>query len=300
MPRQPRLSIDQGIKELLQLRPIDAFAFLLPDLHNLRGDPSSWEFLSTQVRKKDLRGKGFTMDLSIRFAFASGCPVLLVLVEHWSTARSMDLVRTAHYYLDLLGRFPECEIVPVALITEPEVRPVSSMLVASGAGETFLRFHTRVVQLATEDCERWATAGNLVAATQLVAMGGVLDRTHKLLLALEAFRREAKDQEVQLLFPLMVELGRLTVREEENAMSYLATAPKPRLLVKMEKRAIEEGLAKGLEQGLEQGLQQGLQQGLETGLRQKALEDARRMVGHGISWAIITDVTGIRPEDLQA
>jgi hypothetical protein len=290
MPRPPRLSIDQGIKELLQLRPRDAFEFLLPDLHVQRGDPASWEFLSTQVRKKDLLGKGFTMDLSIRYEFVSGHPVLLVLVEHWSNARNMDLVRTAHYYLDLLGRFPGDEIVPVALITEPTAHSIASSLVGSASGETFLKFKTRVVQLAAEDCQRWAEARNLVAATQLVAMGGVADRARKLLMALEAFRREASDEEVQLLFPLMVELGRFTEEEEETAMSYLATAPKPRLLVKWEKRVIEQGLAKGLEQGLQQGLQQGL--------RQKALEDARRMLAHGIAWEIITDVTGIGPEDL--
>src|SRR5574344_2587986 len=97
MPRTPRLSIDQGIKELIQLRPRDAFEFLLPDIHSVRGDPASWEFLSTQVRKKDLRGKGFTMDLCIRYAFPSGTPLLLVLVEHWATSRSMALVRTAPY-----------------------------------------------------------------------------------------------------------------------------------------------------------------------------------------------------------
>ena len=165
-----------------------------------------------------------------------------------------------------------------------------------GAGEDFLRFHTRVVQLATEDCERWAHASNLVAATQMMAMSGALDRGHKLLLALDAFRREASDHEVKLLFPLMVELGRLSETEEETAMSYLATAPKPRLLVKMEQRAIEQGLAKGLEQGREQGREEGR----EEGARQKALEDARRLQDHGIAWAIITDVTGIRPEDLSS
>jgi len=117
MPRKARLSIDQGIKELLQLRPVDAFSFLLPDIHAKRGDPVRWEFPTTQVRKKDLQGKGYLMDLCIRYEFAQGEPVLLMLVEHWSRARSMDLVRTAHYYLDLVERYPGNEIVPVALVT---------------------------------------------------------------------------------------------------------------------------------------------------------------------------------------
>ena len=54
------------------------------------------------------------------------------------------------------------------------------------------------------------------------------------------------------------------------------------------------------QEGIEIGLERGVRQGLDQGIRQKAFEDARRMLGHDISWAIITDVTGIRPEDLQA
>ena len=50
----------------------------------------------------------------------------------------------------------------------------------------------------------------------------------------------------------------------------------------------------------QEGIEIGLERGVKEGAHQKALEDARRLVGHGISWAIITDVTGIRPEDLQA
>lgn len=52
--------------------------------------------------------------------------------------------------------------------------------------------------------------------------------------------------------------------------------------------------------GRAEGLEQGLEQGLELGLRQKALEDARKMREHGIEWRIVTDITGIKPEDLAA
>ncbi len=45
-------------------------------------------------------------------------------------------------------------------------------------------------------------------------------------------------------------------------------------------------------------IQRGVEKGLQEGHRQKALEDARRMREHGISWEIVTDVTGIVPADL--
>ena len=32
----------------------------------------------------------------------------------------------------------------------------------------------------------------------------------------------------------------------------------------------------------------------------KALEDARRMREHGIAWEVVTDITGVKPEDLEA
>jgi predicted transposase/invertase (TIGR01784 family) len=48
----------------------------------------------------------------------------------------------------------------------------------------------------------------------------------------------------------------------------------------------------------EQILERGMQKGLEQGLRQKALEDARKLQEHGVDWKIITDATGVRPEDL--
>lgn len=276
MPRKSRLSIDQGVKELLQLRPKDAFAFLLPDLHTRRGDPCRWEFLSTQVRKKDLWGKGYLMDLNIRYEFDQGEPVLLMLLEHWSQARSMDLVRTAHYYLDLMERFPDHHIVPVALITERKEHVIPDNIIGHGAGEEFLRFRTRVVQLATEDAERWADTSNLVATTLLLAMGGLWNGVQRLMTAANAFQQNASDEEMAQLFPLPVEVGKLNPEEEESIMSYLATMPKPRLLVKIEKRAVEEAS------------------------RRNALETARRMLAKGISWSDITDITGVKPEDLEA
>lgn len=278
MPRKPRLSIDQGIKELLQMRPRDTLAFLLPDVHAQRGDPVGWEFLSTQVRKKDLRGKGFVMDLTVRYRFEEGMPLLLVLVEHWSEARSMDLVRTAHYYLDLMERFPGEAIVPVALITELVPREVEDRIVGQDQEREYLRFQTRVVQLAKEEASRWVQARNLVAGTLLLAMQGAERNLASLHAMAEGFQSTGNEQEIAQLFPLFTAVGKLDEHEEEAIMSYLASMPKPKIQIKIEAAARKEGL--------------------EEGLRKKAVEDARRMREHGIEWAIVTDVTGIKPEDL--
>lgn len=57
----------------------------------------------------------------------------------------------------------------------------------------------------------------------------------------------------------------------------------------------QEGIAEGYERGIEQGLEQGLEQGAHLA----KLQNARKLVEHGVSWTIITDTTGIKPEDLE-
>lgn len=54
-----------------------------------------------------------------------------------------------------------------------------------------------------------------------------------------------------------------------------------------------------LAKGKAEGMAEGMAEGVVVGERAKALEDARKLVEHGISWEIISDVTGIRPADLK-
>jgi hypothetical protein len=289
MPRKPAaapVSLDQAIKELLQLRPADTLDFLLPEVAQARGAPVSWQFHNVQVRKKDLSRKGLVMDLNVEYRFRDGAPLLLVLVEHWSTARSVDLLRTAQYFLDLASRFPEHEIVPIALVTEPDDRRVPESFVRLALGEEVLRFRTRVVQLSRTQADQWIHARNLVAVTLLMAMGGPPSRPDRLQATLEFLVHHDED-ETRLLFPLFVQVGRLSDEEHAMTIKYLTKLPKPLFMEIMEAQANERGLATGMANGIAEGV------------KQKAIEDARKMREHGISWDIVTDVTGVKPEDLQ-
>jgi predicted transposase/invertase (TIGR01784 family) len=48
----------------------------------------------------------------------------------------------------------------------------------------------------------------------------------------------------------------------------------------------------------QEGKAEGKVEGLEQGIRATKLEDARRMLARGCDWDFITDINGIRPEDL--
>ncbi len=230
------------------------------------------------------------MDLNIEYGFPQGEPLLLVLVEHWSTARSVDLIRTAQYYLDLASRFPKHEIVPIALVTEMGSASVPDGFVKSALGDEVLRFKTRVVQLSQMQAEDWGHTRNLVAATTLMAMGGLLSRFQRLLQVIEFFNQHPDDDETRLLFPLLVQLGNFSPVEHKMTIKYLTKLPKPQFMIDMEEMAKAEGL--------DRGIQQGIEQGIEKGALQARREDARKMLEHGIAWSIVTDVTGLTSEDL--
>jgi predicted transposase YdaD len=53
-----------------------------------------------------------------------------------------------------------------------------------------------------------------------------------------------------------------------------------------------------IEWWVQEGLEKGREDGLQQGLRQNALDNARKMLERGCDWPFITDVTGMRPEDL--
>lgn len=284
MPRKvpdPKVSVDQAVKELLQLHPDDTLAFLLPEVVSARGQPTNWRFHNVQVRKKDLTRKGLVMDLNIEYVFREGPPLLLVLVEHWSEARSIDLVRTAQYYLDLVARFQEHEIIPVALVTEIPDHTIADGFTRCALGREVLRFWTRIVQLSKTQSQDWAHARNLVASTLLMAMGGTLSRQERLVAVIDFFLRHDED-ETRLLFPLLTQVGRFTDEEHAMTIKHLTRLPKPLFMTMME----EQAMSKGREAGLEQGI------------RASKLEDARKMLARGCDWDFITDITGITASDL--
>ena len=64
--------------------------------------------------------------------------------------------------------------------------------------------------------------------------------------------------------------------------------------------AIDEAREEGLEQGLERGLEQGLEKGLEQGRNEERLQLIRKMDSRGITPELISDMTGLTIEEIEA
>lgn len=272
-PKSPRdrvTDLDQAIKELLKSYPADTLEFLLPDAAREWGKPTAWEFLNTGTRKHDLARKGYVMDLNIRYTFGARSVVLVVLIEHWSTARSVNPHRTAHYFLDLLERFPGEEVVPVALVTDLVPAHIQNSVHAESRGRVWLHFETLVREVSREESSAWASAGNAIGHALRGAMAGPEDRVEKAFAGADALRALVSPEECRRLFPLVAEVGKLTTKEVEAYMK--------------KSELIHSEVVDWLE---------------ARGERAKALDAARKLQEHGISWDIITDSTGIKPADLK-
>ncbi len=295
----PITDLDQSVKELLKSYPVDTLEFLLPEIIQERGRPLSWQFHDTNARKHDLSDKGFVMDVNIRYTFQKGSVVLVVLIEHWSTARSVDLYRTAHYYLDLLKRFPKEEVIPIALITALKPAKIRDTLHAQSRGRTWLHFETIIREVSREEASSWQAAKNVLGWILCGAMAGQQSRSEKVFGGAMRFKEAISPAEMWRLFPLMAEIGKLKLDEVEElrkrgSMVYSEVA------AWMEAQAVAVGEAKGLEIGEAKGLAIGEARGEARGRLEGKLEAVQRMLELNSPWEFISNVTGISQAEYES
>jgi len=288
MVPSPPFSHDQAVKNLLKRYPFDALEFLAPDIWQARGRPNSVEIVDAAVAKDDTAepGPGQAMDLALRFEYPEGPALLVVLVEHWSSACKLDLLRTARYYLDLCRRFPRDEVLPIALVDDDKPHELENSVLRGAFGYPYLIFETRLVQIPALEMEAFRKTSNRVALSFLPNMRGG-QGVESVLEVTIAFLQAGDPEGVRLLFAFWVVEGRLDVVEQRELNQRLREHEMPEIMDWLREEGIEIGLSKGRTEGMERGV------------RSTKLEDARKLRDHGIPWAIITDVTGLKPEDLE-
>jgi hypothetical protein len=174
MEPSPPFSHDQAVKNLLKRYPYDALEFLAPDIWRSRGHPSSVEVVDATVAKDDAAepGPGQAMDLALRFDYPEAPALLVVLVEHWSSADKLDLLRTARYYLDLCRRFLDDDILPIALVDDDRPYVLEDTVRRGVGGHPHLIFETRLVQVPAMEMEAYRRTRNRVALSFLPNMRG--------------------------------------------------------------------------------------------------------------------------------
>jgi len=123
------------------------------------------------------------------------------------------------------------------------------------------------------------TRSNVVATVMTLAMGGKLSKADKAWTAFLDLEKLVDAEEVMRLSPLVFRVGKLDEEQREVIMATKTKLPEPKFFQQLREDGKIEGVA--------------------AGERAKALESARKLLEHGVSWDIITDSTGVKPADLK-
>ncbi|TVR45816.1 MAG: hypothetical protein EA402_03805, partial [Planctomycetota bacterium] len=118
---------DPHAKQLLTGYPQDTVSLFAPDLIAAHGEVRHIEALSNEVFNLDPQARSGLLDIALKCTFADGTAHILLLIEHWSTAKSMDYRRTIRYWAELLWRHPDCLVVPIMLVTDPSLSDPSRL-----------------------------------------------------------------------------------------------------------------------------------------------------------------------------
>jgi len=260
----------------------------LLDLSRIRRQSES--FLSPQLAET-------YADLVFSCPLAGSEALIAILLEHKSWAPKHPHLQLLSYMLGIWERAEKdghalMPVVPIVLYQGREawtVRSLSqSILDLPERLEPFLPdFSFLLVDLARTSSETLQSAYS----------------NRSVLVAMELMKAIFSHEEVSTL------MERLTPEDGpvDRDLAYRFLRVVLRYIFKRSGTTVREALALNLhpmtrEQTMtmeEEILQRGERQGLEKGSRQKALEDARKMLEHGIEWTVVTDVTGIRPEELE-
>ena len=66
------------------------------------------------------------------------------------------------------------------------------------------------------------------------------------------------------------------------------------------KDGMRKGLKEGMEKGMKEGMEKGMKEGMEKGIGEERIRTARKMKAEGLGTDMITKITGLTPNDIDA
>lgn len=168
-------SEDDGFKYLLGRYPDETLGLFCPEVLSTRGRPREAVLLATEVPILSHDGSHRLMDLAVRFTWDDGPPVIVTLIEHWSSQYRIDLRRMLRYAAELIVRHPEATVLPIILATDVRLNAQPLVLEHGTSDWMALRLEPRVINLRRPDAIPPGQFGNHVAVL-LAALAPATDR----------------------------------------------------------------------------------------------------------------------------
>ena len=283
---------DEMIKNLVRDYPLDALEFLKPEIIQKYGKPVEISFVIQEVKKHSHYDKNLKNDIAVCYTFGKNRRVVLVLIEHWSDKAKFDIHRFAQYTIDLSKRFPEAEILPVALFadrSEKWHKQPDAELKVGCFGKEYLSFRYQLVRLKDHQAEQYRKTKNRFIAVLRSAMRYETDK--KLSLAVEYIQDYAYiEKDIRLIeknLIIMEYFLEITEPEKEIIIEMMEERRDSNMIVQeLKRRGYQEGMEQGIQQGVEQGVQKGIIQGMEKGILQGMEKGIKQGMQKGIQQGI--------------
>lgn len=282
MPIPDEVTEDRGLKALFTTYPEETVEVFAPELLRERGEPLVVEALAQEHPLPDLGDPSRFLDIALRATWADGFQAVILLIEHWSEARRVDLPRVLWYYAAVRLQNPGAEVLPLLLVTEPDAGQIPGVLQSTIAGFRVLDFQTRVVQIGPEDLPRLRQLQNHVAAMMLSLALRQVDAVAAAVAAVVALARmPGSADDLRRFLPLAVKLAR--IRDSELPRFYAQLREDPVMVTifdEVQARGESRGESRGKTEGAVATLRDLVAQGILS--VDAARAEIRRLVANGV------------------
>ena len=218
------VSEDRGLKELFTSYPFETIEVFVPELLAQRGRPTSVVALQQELALPDLGEPSRFLDVALQCTWVDGSSAILVLVEHWSEARKVELNRVLWYVAGLRLRHDGVEVIPVVLVTDRSAQVVPDRLTSTPLGRPVLDFRVQVTRIGPADLPRLRSLQNRVAAMLLaLAIQDAVEATLAVMMAMQAAPGPLDD--LRRFLPLAQKLSRMHDNDEARFRQRLREEP---------------------------------------------------------------------------
>ena len=281
---------DRGFKALFTSYPVETIEVFAPELLVERGRPLSVAAVQQELPLPDLGEPSRFLDVALLATWPDGSQAVILLIEHWSEVRRVDLLRVHWYYAALRLQHPQAEVFPVVLVTDPAVAEVPSRLDATVAGIPVLTFQVRVSRIGAADLPRLRSLQNRVAAL-LMALA-IQDAVEATVAALSAMAHiPGPIDDIRRFLPLAMKLAKLQETDEPRFRHRMTEEPDMgNMLDEIKVAGRAEGIAQGIAQGVAQGAVKTLRDLVAKGL--VTVDNARAEIQNLVDQGIISEQMG--------
>jgi hypothetical protein len=247
---------DRGFKELFTSYPFETVEVFAPELLAQRGRPARIEALQQELALPDLGQPSRFLDVALLCTWSDGAQAVILLVEHWSESRKVDLRRVLWYYAGLGLKHPAAVVFPVVLVTDRSAREVPERLESSIAGSLVLDFRVRVVRIGPQDQPWLNSLRNRVAAVFLaMAIKDAVDAVDTAVTVMLAMQRAPGPvDDLRRFLPLVQKLARMLDSDEPRFRRRMREEPTMgNMLDDIKSEGVALGEAKGEAKGVAKG-----------------------------------------------